>query len=131
MKILGTGIDIIDIKRFKKSITNKNFLLRLFTTLEIKKAKHIKNKTVYYSKKFAAKESFSKALGTGFSKGLNFRDIEVLNDKLGKPYFKLNIKLKKLLLKNFKIKNFNILLSISDERDYSIAFTIIQDGNVQ
>ena len=131
MKILGTGIDIIDIKRFKKSITNKNFLLRLFTTLEIKKAKHIENKTVYYSKKFAAKESFSKALGTGFSKGLNFRDIEVLNDKLGKPYFKLNIKLKKLLLKNFKIKNFNILLSISDERDYSVAFTIIQDGNVQ
>ena len=131
MKILGIGVDIIENKRLKKLVTNKSFISRLFTLLEIKNSKRINNKTIYYSKKFAAKESFSKALGTGFSKGLNFRDIEVLNDKLGKPYFKLNIKLKKLLLKNFKIKNFNILLSISDERDYSVAFTIIQDGNVQ
>ena len=63
MKILGIGVDIVENKRLKKSIKNKSFLLRLFTFLEIKNSKLIKDKSVYFSKKFAAKESFSKALG--------------------------------------------------------------------
>ena len=130
MKILGIGVDIIDNNRFKLSIKKKNFLSRIFTLLEIKNAKKIKNKTLYYSKKFAAKESFSKALGTGFRKGLNFKDIEILNDNLGKPYFRLNKKINTVVLKNLNVKNFNIFLSISDEKNYSIAFTIIQTKNV-
>ena len=130
MKILGIGIDIVENKRIKRSIKNKNFLSRLFTLLEIKKSKLIKDKTVYFSKKFAAKESFSKALGTGFRKGLNFKDIEILNDDLGKPYYKLNNKTKKIISKTLKVKNFNIFLSISDEKEYSVAFTIIQTENV-
>ena len=130
MKILGIGVDIIKNERIKISIKNKNFLLRLFTLIEIKNSKHVKNKVSYYAKKFAAKEAFSKALGTGFRKGLNFKDIEIVNDNLGKPYFKLNQKLKKLILKNLKVKNFDIFLSISDEKYYSIAFTMIQTKNV-
>tara|TARA_B100000900_G_C20546468_1_gene702797 strand:+ start:379 stop:771 length:393 start_codon:yes stop_codon:yes gene_type:complete len=130
MKILGIGVDIIDNNRIKMSIKKKNFLSRIFTLLEIKNAKNIKNKAVYFSKKFAAKESFSKALGTGFRKGLNFKDIEILNDNLGKPYFRLNRKLKNIVLKNFNTKNFDTFLSISDEKNYSIAFTIIQKKNV-
>ncbi len=130
MKILGIGVDIINNDRIKRSIKNKNFLLRLFTLLEIKNSKNIKNKASYYAKKFAAKEAFSKALGTGFRKDLNFKDIEILNDNLGKPYYRLNQKLKKLILKNQKVKNFDILLSVSDEKHYSIAFTMIQTKNV-
>ncbi|MDC2987622.1 holo-ACP synthase [Candidatus Pelagibacter sp.] len=130
MKILGIGVDIVENKRFKNSIKNKSFISRLFTLLEIKNSRLAKDKSIYFSKKFAAKESFSKALGTGFRKGLNFKDIEILNDNLGKPYFKLNNKTKKIILKTLKVKNFDIFLSISDEKEYSIAFTIIQAKNV-
>ena len=130
MKILGIGVDIIENKRLKKSIKNKSFLSRLYTVLEIKNSKSVKDKSIYFSKKFAAKESFSKALGTGFRKGLNFKDVEILNDNLGKPYFRLNNKTKKIILKILKVKNFDIFLSISDEKEYSIAFTIIQAKNV-
>ena len=130
MKILGIGVDIVENKRLKKSIKNKSFLSRLFTLIEIKNSMMVKDKSTYYSKKFAAKESFSKALGTGFRKGLNFKDVEILNDNLGKPYFRLNNKTKKIILKTLKVKNFDIFLSISDEKEYSIAFTIIQVKNV-
>tara|TARA_B100001027_G_scaffold127120_1_gene87828 strand:- start:15 stop:407 length:393 start_codon:yes stop_codon:yes gene_type:complete len=130
MKILGIGVDIVENKRLKKSIKNKSFLSRLFTLIEIKNSMMVKDKSTYYSKKFAAKESFSKALGTGFRKGLNFKDVEILNDNLGKPYFRLNNKIKKIVLKKLKVKNFDIFLSISDEKEYSIAFTIIQAKNV-
>ena len=130
MKIIGIGVDIVKNDRIKNSIKNKYFLSRLFTIMEIKNSIHIKNKVSYYAKKFAAKEAFSKAIGTGIRDGLNFKDIEILNDNLGKPYFRLNHKLKRLILKNLKVKNFNIFLSISDEKYYSIAFTIIQTKNV-
>ena len=130
MKTLGIGVDIINNQRIKKSIKDKNFLNRIFTSIEIKKSKLIKDKSSYFSKRFAAKESFSKALGTGFRNGLNFKDIEILNDKLGKPYFNINKKTKKIILKNLNIKNFNLFLSISDEKNFSIAFTIIQNKNV-
>ena len=130
MKILGIGVDIVKNKRLKNSIKNKSFISRLFTLLEIKNSRLVKDKSIYFSKKFAAKESFSKALGTGFRKGLNFKDVEILNDNLGKPYFRLNNKTKKIILKILKVKNFDIFLSISDEKEYSIAFTIIQAKNV-
>jgi len=130
MKILGIGVDIINTQRIKRSIKNRKFLIRLFTTVEINNSKILKDKAVYFSKKFAAKESLSKAIGTGFRKGLNFRDIEILNDKLGKPYFRLSKKIKNIIFKNFKVKNFDLFLSISDEKDYSVAFTIIQTRNV-
>ena len=131
MKILGIGVDIVENKRLKKSIKNKSFLLRLFTFLEIRNSKLIKDKSVYFSKKFAAKESFSKALGTGFRKGLNFKDIEILNDDLGKPYINLSNKTKKIVSKALNVKNYDLFLSISDEKEYSIAFTIIQRKNAQ
>tara|TARA_B100001057_G_scaffold352661_1_gene354379 strand:+ start:746 stop:1138 length:393 start_codon:yes stop_codon:yes gene_type:complete len=130
MKILGIGVDIVENKRFKKSIKNKKLIKRLFTLSEIKNSRLTKNKSSFFSKKFAAKESFSKAIGTGFRKDLNFKDIEILNNNLGKPYFKLSNKVKKIVVKTLKVKNFDLFLSISDEKDYSIAFTIIQVKNV-
>jgi len=126
MKILGIGVDIIDNKRIKKSIKNNKFKNRIYSANELKLSSLSINKTSFFSKRFAAKEAFAKALGTGFRNSLNFKDIEVINDELGKPYYAKNRKITKLIQKNFNVKNFNCFLSISDEKDYSTAFAIIQ-----
>ncbi len=126
MKILGIGVDIIQNKRLKISLKNKNFISRIFTQKEIKESSILKKKDNFFSKRFAAKESLAKAIGSGFRNNLNFKDIEVINDKLGKPYFVLNKKIKNLISKKLKAKNFNLFLSITDESEYSVAFTIIQ-----
>ena len=126
MNFLGIGVDIIDNLRIKKSISNKKFVKRIFTKNEINISKKINNKTSFFSKRFAAKEAFSKALGTGFRINLNFKDIEVVNNKMGKPYYVKNKKITKIIQKNFKIKKFKCFLSISDEKNYSTAFAIIQ-----
>jgi holo-[acyl-carrier protein] synthase len=126
MKIIGIGVDIIKNKRISLSIKNKNFINRSYGKNEILISKKISNKTKYFSKRFAAKEAFAKALGTGFREGLRFKDIEIVNDKLGKPYYIISTKIKNLIKKKKKVKNFNLFLSISDEKEYSIAFTIIQ-----
>ena len=126
MKILGIGVDIIQNKRLKNLIFNKTFLSRTFSKNEIKISKKISSKTNYFSKRFAAKEAFAKSIGTGFRDNLNFKDIEILNDKKGKPFYLKSKKIDTIVKKKFKIKNYNLFLSISDEKDYSIAFTIIQ-----
>ena len=126
MKILGIGVDIIDNKRIKKLIKNNKFKNRIYSANELKLSSLSIYKTSFFSKRFAAKEAFAKALGTGFRNSLNFKDIEVINDKLGKPYYAKNRKITKLIQKNFNVKNFNCFLSISDEKDYSTAFAIIQ-----
>ena len=126
MKTVGIGVDIVDNKRFKNLVKDKKFINRTFSKNEILNSKKISNKINFYSKRFAAKESFAKALGTGFRNGLNFKDVEVLNNDLGKPYYLKNIKIKQFIKKIKKINNFELFLSISDEKDYSVAFTIIQ-----
>ena len=126
MKIIGTGVDIVENSRMKKLIANNSFLNRVFTNKEILISKKIKNKTSYFAKRFAAKEAFVKSLGTGFRYGLNLKDISIINDKLGKPSFFINKKIKNLIKKRFKINSFNFFLSISDEKKYSIAFVIFQ-----
>ena len=126
MKIIGTGVDIVENSRIKKSIANNSFLNRVFTNKEILISKKIKNKTLYFAKRFAAKEAFVKSLGTGFRYGLNLKDISIINDKLGKPSFFINKKIINLIKKRFKINSFNFFLSISDEKKYSIAFVVFQ-----
>tara|TARA_B100000886_G_C20187980_1_gene393048 strand:- start:171 stop:557 length:387 start_codon:yes stop_codon:yes gene_type:complete len=126
MKTLGIGIDIINNKRIRTLINNKLFIKRIFGKSEIRLSKKITNKTNYFAKRFAAKESLAKSLGTGFRNNLNFKDIEILNDKRGKPYYFKTKKIDNIINKKFKIKRYNLFLSISDEKNYSIAFTILQ-----
>ena len=126
MKILGIGVDIVENKRIQKLIKNPLFKKRIYTSKELKQSNTVYNKVGYFSKRFAAKEAFSKALGTGFRMNLNFKDIEVVNNKMGKPYYVKNKKITKIIQKNFKTKNFKCFLSISDEKNYSTAFAIIQ-----
>ena len=128
MKILGIGVDIIQNKRIKNLIKNNKFIIRTYSSRELKLSKQTNNKVAFFSKRFAAKEAFSKALGTGFRSGLEFKDVEIVNNVLGKPKYVKNKKITKIIQKKFKIKNFNSFLSISDEKDYSIAFTIIQSS---
>ena len=126
MKILGIGVDIVDNKRIKSLINNKNFINRTFGKNELKLSRSVNNKTNYFAKRFAAKESLAKSIGTGFRNNLNLKDIQILNDRIGKPYFENSKKIEKIIQKKFKVKNYNLFLSISDEKDYSIAFTILQ-----
>ncbi len=126
MKILGIGVDIVKNVRMKTSIKNKNFITRIFSKNEIKFSKKTSNKAIFFAKRFAAKEAFAKSLGTGFRNNLNFKDIEILNNTMGKPYYSISKKIKKNIEKKFKIKRYNLFLSISDEKDHSVAFTILQ-----
>ena len=126
MKIVGIGVDIIENKRIKNSLKNLKFKKRIYSNKEIAQSSFSKNKVSFFSKRFAAKEAFAKAIGTGFRNNLNFKDIEIVNDKMGKPYYLKSKKISKIILKNFNIKRYKCLLSISDEKDYSTAFTIIQ-----
>jgi len=129
MQILGTGIDIVENIRLKKSLKNKHFISRIFSANEILLSKKTNNITNYYSKRFAAKEAFAKSVGTGFKNNLNFKDISIVNNKLGKPSFVITDKLKKLIKKQFRISSFNFFLSIADEKKYSIAYVILQKSN--
>ena len=126
MKILGIGVDIVENTRIIKLLKNKLFIKRIFSNSEILIANKIKDKKSYYSKRFAAKEAFVKSVGTGFRDDFNFKDISIINDKLGKPSFVINEKIKKIIKKQFKITSFNFFLSISDEKKYSVAYVILQ-----
>jgi holo-[acyl-carrier protein] synthase len=126
MIILGIGVDIVDNTRITKSLKNNLFIKRIFSNSEIIMAKKVNDKINYYSKRFAAKEAFAKAMGTGFRNNLNFKDITIVNNKMGKPSFIINEKIKKIIKKEFKVSSFNFFLSISDEKKYSIAYVILQ-----
>ena len=126
MRIVGIGVDIIENKRIKNSLKNLTFKKKIYSAKELAQSSLSKNKVGFFSKRFAAKEAFAKALGTGFRDNLNFKDIEIINDKKGKPYYLKSKKISKIIHKNFNIKKYNCFLSISDEKDYSTAFTIIQ-----
>ena len=127
MGILGTGIDIVENYRIKKLLLREksNFKNKIFTNNEIAYCEKKSNITNCYSKRFAAKEAFVKALGTGFRKNINFKDIEVVNNHYGKPYLLINKRVINKIKTSFKVKKFNILLSISDEKKYAIASVII------
>ena len=83
MIIYGIGIDIVNIKRIKSSLKNKNFIDRIYNYQEVLKCKKAANQHNCYAKRFAAKEAFSKALGTGISNGITFNEIIILNNKSG------------------------------------------------
>ena len=125
MSIFGIGTDIVSIDRIKKFSKNKKFLKRIFNEKEILKCKKIKNSFNCLAKRFAAKEAFSKAIGTGISNGVNFNEIVVINKRSGKPYIKIIGDTKKIIHKKFKRKKIKISISLSDEKKYAVAFVTI------
>ena len=125
MRIYGIGTDIANINRIKKSLKNKDFINRLFNKNEVKKCNNQINKANCYAKRFAAKEAFSKAIGTGISKGINFNEIIVHNIRSGKPNIKLLGNTKKIVNKILNKKKFNIFLSLSDDKPFAVATVVI------
>lgn len=126
--ILGIGADILDINRFKKAVQkNPKIIERVFTPSEIVYARKLpfQKRESYYAKRFAGKEALSKACGTGIGKDLNWLDMEILNDKKGTPVASLSPKALKFLKKKFKTKSVKIFISLSDEKDFALAFSLI------
>ena len=124
--IVGIGTDIIDIRRIKNTIHRygEKFKKRCFSNNEIIRSENCFNPTNSYAKRYAAKEACSKALGTGLAKGIFWKDVEVVNDKYGKPFIKLHNNALKRINK-ISEKDYNIEVSLSDEKNYAIANVII------
>ena len=126
--IVGIGLDIIDISRIEKIINlfGDKFINRCFTKEEIITSENRINKFASYSKRFAAKEAFSKALGTGIAKGIYWKDIGIINLNTGKPRIVLDgiakKRLNSLIPKNSVSK---IDLTIADENNIAQAMVII------
>ena len=127
MNVIGLGTDIVNINRIQKiySKYGSHFLDKILTETEKKTEKKISNliniKTI--AKRFAAKEAISKAIGYGFSKGIHFKNIEIFNDKNGKPYANVNGKAKITLSKISK--KYNIFITLSDDKPWAVATALI------
>ena len=127
MKIFGIGTDIVNIKRIDKILKKrgKTFKKKIFSEKEINYCNKKKNPASFYAKRFAAKEAFSKALGTGINKDVSLKNIEVFNDLLGKPEIKLKGNLDYILKKRMKKNKYKIYLSLSDDAPWVQATVII------
>ena len=122
--IFGIGIDNIEVKRIKKQIDDSiRFKEKIFTAKEIKYCESKKNYAESFAVRFAAKEAFLKAIGTGWSNGLQFKDIEILNDNKGKPIIHLQGKTKQIILDN---ELGNIHISLSHLKEIATAIIIIE-----
>jgi len=123
--IFGIGTDLIKIKRIKNINSLEKFALKILSENELDLFNSLSNdkKVSFISKQFAGKEAFSKALGTGISEGIRFKEIEILRDEKGKPIFTAINSLKSFML-NLGITRTHI--SFTDEREYAMAFAILE-----
>ena len=123
--IFGIGTDLIKIKRIKNINSLEKFALKILSENELDLFNSLSNdkKVSFISKQFAGKEAFSKALGTGISAGIRFKEIEILRDEKGKPIFTAINSLKSFML-NLGITRTHI--SFTDEREYAMAFAILE-----
>ena len=127
--IIGIGTDICIIARIEKVLKKygEKFQNRCFTKNERIKCNNTKNKAACYAKRFAAKEATSKALGTGINKGINWKNIEIVNRQTGKPIIYLYGKaLEKLLVLTPKNMSPQVHVSLSDEKDLAQALVVIE-----
>ena len=127
MMIFGIGTDIVNIKRIENSLKKYGFTFKnkIFSKKEISYCEKMKNPSAFYAKRFAAKEAFSKALGTGIRKGVNLKNIEITNNVHGKPSIYLKGNLANYLKKKIKCKKYDIHLSLSDDKPWAQATVII------
>ena len=131
--ILGVGSDLANISRIEETISifGERFLKRSFAPVEyaeIKRRQAISQKeyACTLAKRFAAKEAFAKALGTGFREGVFMKDIAIVHQKSGKPQLKIYGGAFKHLQKLCKGKDYNLQVSMSDDYPWAQAFVIIE-----
>ena len=127
MKIFGIGTDIVNIRRIEQLLKKHKFSFKnkIFSKKEISYCEKRKNSGAFYAKRFAAKEAFTKALGTGIRKGVNLKNIEITNNVHGKPSIYLKGNLANYLKKKIKCKKYDIHLSLSDDKPWAQATVII------
>ena len=128
--IFGIGTDILEISRIDKILKkyNQTFINRVFGYNEIEIIKNKSNNlSLFLGKRFAAKEAAWKALSPNRGEGLAFKEIEILNNKYGKPYFFFSGSTKKYIMNKEKKMNNKLVfdISISDEPPYVLAFVVI------
>lgn len=125
MSLFGIGIDIVQIDRMEKMIDKHGdvFAKKVFHKNELAIYQGLKHKARFLAKRFAAKEAFAKAFGTGIAKGITLPNIEISNDEFGKPFIILHKATKE---KFSSIKSSSIFLSISDEKMYAVAQVVIE-----
>ena len=123
--IFGTGVDIVEIARFERFLEQGNDALfhRIFTSSEIEYCAAKKQSAQHYALRFAAKESFLKALGTGLREGLCWKDMEVFNDKLGKPELRLHRRALEMFREAGLVGCF---LSLSHDAGCAIAMVVLE-----
>lgn len=121
--IAGIGTDITEVGRFKKWVENPQMLNRFFNEKELSSAKSKSALCQHYAVRFAAKEAFSKALGTGLS-GFGLKEVYITNDSEGKPF--LNLEGAALSLMKEKLGECNTFVSLSHEKEYAVAFVILE-----
>ena len=125
--IIGIGTDIFEVERMKTKIEKQPSLIEgIFTDNEISYCNQFKNKAQRFAARYAAKEAFLKALGTGWRDGITFKDIDIINDDLGKPEIKLSGMAKQIA---DKLGVTAIHLSMSHTKDLANAFVIINNNN--
>ena len=126
--IYGVGTDLIDIRRVERALLRfgERFARRILADSELKRFRGHRRPVAYLAKRFAAKEAFSKALGTGIRAPANWHGVWVVNLKSGKPQFEFSSELKELL-KEKQIQHAH--LSLTDEREMASATVILEcDG---
>ncbi|MBN1274215.1 MAG: holo-ACP synthase [Candidatus Aminicenantes bacterium] len=122
--IFGIGIDIIEVERINKQIMKETgFIEKIFTIKEREYCESHKNKAQNYAARFAAKEAFFKAAGTGWRGGMAFHEVEVINDELGKPRLNLYGKTRRFI-ESQGITNLHV--SLSHIRDMASSIVIIE-----
>ena len=128
--IISNGIDIIDIRRIKKTIKKYDYRFKnkCFHSGEINKSESRLRSIESYAKRYAAKEACAKALGTGLARGVYWKDIEIKNDQYGKPKIILHNNALKYFSNLSKKNECSIEVSLSDERNYAIANVIIYEN---
>lgn len=120
--LFGIGTDIIEIERVGKSVLKEEFKRKLYSEREIAYCE-ANRKAESYAARFAGKEAFFKALGTGWRDGLVLTEVEILNDEFGKPYIELSGKTKEIVeAKGVKL----IHLSLSHSKENAIAFVVLE-----
>jgi holo-[acyl-carrier protein] synthase len=127
--IIGLGNDIIDIRRIEKTLERygERFTNRVFTEIERRKSDRRAERAASYAKRYAAKEACSKALGTGFSRGVFWRDLGVVNEPSGKPTMTLTGGAGKRLASLVPLGHRpQIHLTITDDFPYAQALVIIE-----
>jgi len=121
--ILGVGIDIVEIKRIENRIENEIFISHLFTDAEYKYCKSKAHSAEHFAARFAAKEAFFKAIGTGVIGSFDFTQVEVTHDNLGAPHLALYDQALEMVN---KMGAKSIHLSLSHERNFATAIVIIE-----